>query len=247
MKRLLFAALSAFFLTAVLAASQVQTLREEQTELLETIDHLNHDHLRELHLLEVELHETKTENKRLIEILENRRNTYQAAVELRGAVIPVLSESGFSAEMFERVWNAHGAENLKGSGEAFVRAEQDTGVNALVLAAIAVHETGWGQSALARHKHNYFGWGAFGPDPYRAAHAFSSREEGIRIVAEAMRVQYLSSTGRYFNGGNLAAMNRTYAADRRWADKIARIMASMARTAVVNPGQLLEYLQALNA
>ena len=71
--------------------------------------------------------------------------------------IPVTTPSGFSAARFER---AFAGTPLAGIGEALILAEAKTEVNALVLAAIIVHESGWGRSRIAKEKNNLAGLGA---------------------------------------------------------------------------------------
>ena len=48
--------------------------------------------------------------------------------------------------------------NLKPYAEAFLNAEADYDINACFLAAVAAHESGWGQSGLEKNKNNLFGW-----------------------------------------------------------------------------------------
>lgn len=79
--------------------------------------------------------------------------------------MPILSPSGFSPARFER---AFAGTPLAGIGEALVQAEELYGINSLVLAAIIVHETGWGQSRLAREKNNLAGLGAYDGSEYSA-------------------------------------------------------------------------------
>lgn len=168
-------------------------------------------------------------NDELMAVLYDRYQNYITAMNLQGAEVPVISRSGFTAGMFERVWQRLNAAEMKGSGEEFVKAEQQTGVNALILAAIAVHESNAGKSAFARQNNNYFGWG--GGRIY-----FPSREDSIMTVARQLRSNYLSRSGRFYRGDNLRAINVNYAADQEWACKVAGTMRGIARHALQNPG-----------
>lgn len=66
--------------------------------------------------------------------------------------------------------------------------------------AEAILETGWGTSAFAEKRHNWYGYEAYFADPEHA-HAFSSDEEGIRIPLEDMAQQYFSPGGTYYQDG----------------------------------------------
>ncbi|WP_350343914.1 glucosaminidase domain-containing protein [Proteinivorax tanatarense] len=114
---------------------------------------------------------------------------------------------------------------LEGLGEAFIQAEIDHGVNAFFLLALAVHESGWGRSDIARDKNNLFGFGAYDKNPYKYARSFSTKEEGIDVVASHISNQYLTEGGRFYSGGfTLKHVNRRYASDLNWHVKIARSM-----------------------
>lgn len=106
---------------------------------------------------------------------------------------------------------------LYGLGKEFVRAELDTGINAIFLAALAVHESSWGNSALARQKNNLFGFGAYDRDP-DMANAFSSKGECVAFVARFLREHYLD--GSYYRGGTIKDINTLYSSDRKWSGNI---------------------------
>ena len=115
--------------------------------------------------------------------------------------------------------------NLSDLGEAFVQAELDYNVNAFFLMSLAIHESGWGRSQIAKIKNNLFGFGAFDTSPFESAVTFSSKSEGIDKVARHLKENYLCSSGRFFGGGyNLSHINKRYASDEKWAIKIANTM-----------------------
>ncbi|WP_353893501.1 glucosaminidase domain-containing protein [Proteinivorax hydrogeniformans] len=114
---------------------------------------------------------------------------------------------------------------LEGLGSAFIQAEIEHGVNAFFLLALAVHESGWGRSDIARDKNNLFGYGAYDKNPYKYARAFSTKEEGIDTVARHLARNYLTPGARYYSGGfTLKHVNNRYASDPHWHLKIARSM-----------------------
>jgi len=152
----------------------------------------------------------KAEPRRVVEYHPNRRFT---------ADTDLVSASGYAAWMIDEL--LHETTPLPPLGAAFMRAERDTGINARYLVAHAILETGWGTSWIALQKHNLFGYGAFDRDPARYALRFPSFAAGISYVADEIRAAYLSPDGRWWRGfPTLRGVNRFYASDPFWADKI---------------------------
>lgn len=108
--------------------------------------------------------------------------------------------------------------DLAGLGPALVAAEAETGVNAVLLAAICAHESGWGTSALARDKNNMAGLGAYDGREYTAALTFENREECVMFLAELLRDR----------PGTLEQVGTWYASDPAWAQKVAGCMKIIA-------------------
>ncbi len=132
----------------------------------------------------------------------------------------LLSESGYAAWMIDELLGA--TTPLPRLGAAFTRAERDTGINARYLVAHAILETGWGTSWIARRKHNLFGHHAYDRDPLRYATRFPTFAAGIAAVSKEIRAAYLSPDGRWWRGfPTLRGVNRFYASDVLWADKVA--------------------------
>lgn len=120
---------------------------------------------------------------------------------------------------------------LEGLGKAFVQAELDYGVNAMFLLSLGVHESSWGRSAIARDKNNLFGYGAYDGSPYESSIAFSTKAEGINRVAKHLAETFLTANGRYYSGGyTLQDVNKKYASDQEWAEKIAKTMDEFNKT-----------------
>ncbi len=143
----------------------------------------------------------------------------------------VLSTSGYAAWMIDEVLRS--TTSLPKLGSAFVEAERREGINARTFLAHAMLESGWGTSAIARVKHNLFGYGAFDRNPWRYATRFRTYRQGILAVAKKIRAGYLSPDGRFwYRFTTLRAMNRYYASDVRWADKIAVIANGLDRLVV---------------
>ena len=139
--------------------------------------------------------------------------------------IPVTTPSGFSATRFER---AFAGTPLAGIGEALVEAEAETGINALVLAGIIAHESGWGRSKLARDKNNLAGLGAYDGSEYSSGIKFDSRTASIMFLAELLAVHYAPG-GKFYGGSHdLRGIGVKYASDPRWAEKVAGCMKMIA-------------------
>ncbi len=119
--------------------------------------------------------------------------------------------------------------------ENFYNAEQKYKVNGVFVAALGIHESGWGTSSIALDKKNLFGFTAYDRDPYNSATAFDSYANSIDKVANALATNYLNvagtkisddliATGIYFNGTTIKSVNIRYASDANWADKVFNYM-----------------------
>ena len=117
--------------------------------------------------------------------------------------------------------------NLRSCAQYFVEAEKQYGVNAIFLASIAAHESGWGRSSLAINKNNLFGYKqAGGGGTFRE---FESLEECILYVAQVLKNSYLTEGGKYYNGTSVADVNVKYCSSEDWASQIDSIASSIVR------------------
>lgn len=124
--------------------------------------------------------------------------------------------SPYSAMQIDKALSGIGASEMVGLGEAFKKAERESKIHALFLAAIAVHESAMGTSRIAREKNNLFGWGAVDASPFDSAHSFVSKEAGILHVASRLRAMYI-------NDWKLTTPNQIgtrYSSDKQWAVKV---------------------------
>lgn len=119
--------------------------------------------------------------------------------------------------------------------ETFYNIEQKYKINGIFVAAIGIHESGWGTSKLAMDKHNLFGFAAYDRDPYNSAANFETYDECIDTVAKALAKNYLHlagtnitedivATAAYNNGPTLSGVNTRYASDENWANKVFNYM-----------------------
>lgn len=125
----------------------------------------------------------------------------------------VRTKSDITAEQL----NAKLQNRLKGCGQHFIDAQEEYGVNAEFLAAIAIHESGNGSSAAARRKNNFFG--LMGS---RGQLSFDSPRECIMTAARNIS----KPNGYYFARGNytISRIGRRWATDRRWSSRIVATM-----------------------
>ncbi len=122
--------------------------------------------------------------------------------------------------------------------QVFYNMEKKYNLNGIFLASMAIHESAWGTSQIAKDKKNLFGYGAYDNTPYESSYEFSSYEEGIETVAKSLVKYYLNPAGTkiydgetaaawYFNGPTLAGVNTRYASDTEWHKKIFNYMESL--------------------
>jgi beta-N-acetylglucosaminidase len=116
---------------------------------------------------------------------------------------------------------------LAGLGASFMNAEHTYHVSARYFVAIAINESAWGTSAIARDKHNLFGYGADDANPYNDAVSFPTFDACIQFVAQKLAQDYLAPSGRFYHGPTPRGVGVDYASDPLWATKIARIANSI--------------------
>ena len=83
-------------------------------------------------------------------------------------------------------------------------------------------ESGWGGSAIARLKRNLFGFNAYDRDPWQHAWRFPSHARGMASSRRSSAGSDLPRAAPAGTGSRpCAPINRYYASDPRWADKVA--------------------------
>jgi len=114
---------------------------------------------------------------------------------------------------------------LFGQGANFISSQTTYGMNALLVFALAYHESGGGTSAIAISKFNLFGWGAVDSNPYDGAAVFTSIAQSIDEMMGINLRGYLSPEGWRFQGSVFgtknSGLNVHYASDLYWGEKIA--------------------------
>lgn len=120
-------------------------------------------------------------------------NYYQFMTLRQKSSIPASAYNTFISQ------KGYGSDSvLWDSGQYFINAQENYGINALLLFAQAACESGWGTSTYAKQRYNLFGWNAVDSDPNQATY-FSSVEQCINEQAGIHLREYISTAdGRYF-------------------------------------------------
>ena len=150
----------------------------------------------------------------------------------------INKHSGHTLEQFKQILenDSNDKNNVfKDNAQYFYYVEQQYNINGIFVAAVAIHESGWGTSNISKNKKNLFGYGAYDSDPSGSAYTFQSYAEGIDLVSRVFVKYYLNptgtpiyggetATGTYFNGATLTAVNTRYASDKNWANAVFKWM-----------------------
>lgn len=145
--------------------------------------------------------------------------------------------SGLTLEQFKNVLSniSYDENNIfEDNAEYFYYVEKQYNVNGIFLAAVGIHESGWGKSKISLDKKNLFGYGANDSNPYNNAFEFDEYQEGIDLVARVFAKYYINepgtpiyegnAPGTYYNGPNLEGINVRYSTDDNWANAVFKWM-----------------------
>ncbi len=114
---------------------------------------------------------------------------------------------------------------MANKGQVFIDAQNLYGTNALLVYAMAAHESGWGTSRIALEKNNLFGWNATDSNPGSDASIFPSVDACISDHMGVNLRGYLDVNDFRFFGSHLgnkgSGFNVKYASDPFWGLKIA--------------------------
>lgn len=115
---------------------------------------------------------------------------------------------------------------MRQTAEYFVDVQNKYGVNAILMMAIGMNESGKGTSDIAKNKNNLFGLNAIDQSPGQSADYFETIEDCINDYGYAWLSYGFLQPGDYrFNGANLGnkavGLNYRYASDPYWAEKAA--------------------------
>lgn len=144
--------------------------------------------------------------------------------------LPVRSKSNISADDLDKAFyevsgKAH-TSKMEDAGSIFIEAQERYGINALLLYAMAAHESGWGTSSYAMNRNNLFGWNAIDSNPNNAS-SFPNLTQGIYEHAGYNLRKYTDVYSSLFFGSHLgnkgSGFNVQYASDPYWGMDIAAI------------------------
>ena len=115
---------------------------------------------------------------------------------------------------------------LRDTGEFFIWSQDNYGINAILMLAIGINESGSGNSNIAQTKNNLFGLNAVDATPGESSDYFASVEDCIKTYAyKWLSYGYVQPGDRRFKGANLGnkvqGLNHKYASDPFWGEKAA--------------------------
>jgi len=139
-------------------------------------------------------------------------------------------KSGLTLEQFEKIFKNESKDKkgiFKENAKYFYYIEQVYGINGVFVAAIGIHESGWGTSRIAINKKNLFGYGAYDMNAYASAYKYNGYAAGIDMIARVLMKNYLNpkgtiiyngeiASGKYYNGNTVSGVNKKYATDTNW-------------------------------
>lgn len=155
------------------------------------------------------------------QFLSLRSTTSYSAAELDMYIVDMLKKREASGGQYV---NASTTSKLLGLGTILKKVEQEMHINALLILALAQHESDYGMSNHAQTYNNLFGLYVFDSNP--ANKQFASVEANIyELTGMFLNKNYIPPTASYANGayfGNKAqGVNVKYASDQYWGAKAA--------------------------
>ncbi len=158
--------------------------------------------------------------------------------------LPLRSKTNISADVLNNYVSGVSNSVLKGTGQNFIDAQNKYGINALLLFAMACHESGNGTSSYATKRYNLFGWNAVDANPNNASY-FNSVADCINEQAGINLRGYVDITdGRFFSsslGNKGSGLNVKYASDPWWGMEIAGIAYQIDKLSKNRDGSLTDY------
>lgn len=143
----------------------------------------------------------------------------------------IRNPSGVSGYRLDMAVKKMKAENgLEGLGVCFQKMEEKYNINSIILLSIAILESGYGLSKLAKEKNNLFGLDA--NDSYKGTEnyggKYKSKEECIEAAAFRIAKQYLeidvTCPWRYIMGKvDLDSLGDRWCSNPEWSNKVNRI------------------------
>ncbi|MDV4150377.1 glucosaminidase domain-containing protein [Clostridium sp. AL.422] len=120
-----------------------------------------------------------------------------------------------------------GESKLTDSASAFIDAQNRYGVNALLALGVAINESYWGTSVIAKQKNNIFGINAVDSNPGQSADSYATVADSIYEFAKnQISRAYADPANWAYYGGYLGnkklGANVKYASDPFWGEKASQ-------------------------
>lgn len=155
-----------------------------------------------------------------------------------------ISGATLSSYLNEKCSSPSGSQ-LYNRGNEFKDNESKYGCNATLVFSMAIHESGWGKSALSKPPYNnLFGYGAYDSN-VSLAHQYSSISECVAAQMADNLANYMDvQCSTYFSmslGNKGGGFVTKYASDPYWAEKIAHYYYDIDKFANNYNGNLSDY------
>lgn len=158
--------------------------------------------------------------------------------------LPLRSKTNISADIFNSYISKYDNSVMRGTGQTFIDAQNKYGINALLLFAMAAHESANGTSGYATKRNNLFGWNAVDANPNQAT-SFISVAVCVNQQAGVNLRGFVDVTdGRFFSsslGNKGSGLNVKYASDPYWGMEIVSIAYQIDKLSKNKNGTLSDY------
>lgn len=144
--------------------------------------------------------------------------------------LPHRSKTSFSAAQLDSLTASKAQGKLNNLGSSFIQYQEEFGTNAALVYSVAVLESGWGTSYIAKQKNNLFGHGAVDSNPLYGANGYKTPADSVyyhsKVFISEGYCDPLDYGGRYYGshlGNKESGINVKYASDPYWGEKVASI------------------------
>ncbi len=166
------------------------------------------------------------------------KNRIQKLVVKLDKNMPLNQSSGLTLADYKKIFTGLSNDKNKifeDNYEVFYNIDKKYNINGIFLASLGIHESAWGTSQIANDKKNLFGYGSYDSTPYQSSYEFEDYKDGIELVAKVMVKYYINPIGTkiydgekalatYYNGPTIADVNKRYASDENWHEKVYSYM-----------------------
>jgi|GEM_PF-4437109 Listeria/Bacterioides repeat len=95
---------------------------------------------------------------------------------------------------YETAHPEKGQSVFRGMGADFIKVATDAGINPVIFTAIAMHESAYGTSDLAKHKFNIFSLAAYDTSAMDSANTYSNVIDAMKDGADFLNKRYISNS-----------------------------------------------------